>query len=97
MDFEWDENKRLKTIQERGIDFAATMYIFAGPTVVWPDHRKDYGEDRVIALGALDGRVIAVVYTDRGDVRRIISARKANDREQRTYYAALAERPPTDG
>lgn len=41
MDFEWDENKRLKTIQERGIDFAETMYIFAGPTVEWPDNRKD--------------------------------------------------------
>jgi uncharacterized DUF497 family protein len=51
------------------------------------EHRRDYGETRVRAIGEADGLVLQVVFTDRGDVRRIISARIAN-RKERTQWLA---------
>jgi len=51
--------------------------------------RRDYGEERYISLGTIEGRLFAVVYTQRGNAIRLISARKANDREQRQYDNAL--------
>jgi len=50
--------------------------------VEWPDDRQDYGERRVRAIGEVNGVVLHIVFTDRGDVRRIISARVANKRER---------------
>ena len=49
------------------------------------DSRFFYGEDRYLALGRVDGRVLTVVYTMRNDAIRIISARKANSREVKKY------------
>ncbi|AIA56824.1 hypothetical protein Acaty_2p0010 (plasmid) [Acidithiobacillus caldus ATCC 51756] len=61
--------------------------------VVAQDNRKDYGEPRFVALGALNGRVMVVVYTQRGSgVVRIISFRKANSREVKVYESALHSR-----
>ncbi len=96
MQFEWNQDKALSNLQKHGVDFEDAIYIFTGLTLEFPDTRKDYGETRIIALGTLDGRVLVVVYTDRADVRRIISARKAKNHEQRTYHAALARRSPPD-
>ncbi|MFM8606595.1 MAG: BrnT family toxin [Hyphomicrobiales bacterium] len=59
--------------------------IFDGPVQTVIDDRKDYGEVRLIALGEVDGVVLVVVYTDRGDVRRIISARYANKKERELW------------
>ncbi|MFL5251817.1 MAG: BrnT family toxin [Rhodopila sp.] len=56
--------------------------IFEGDTIEWPDNRHDYGEARVRAIGEADGLVLHVVFTDRGDVRRIISARMAHRKER---------------
>ena len=57
----------------------------------WDEEKRrrnfDYGETRIRCLGEIDGRVYVVVYTWRGQNRRIISARKANDREKREYRA----------
>lgn len=50
------------------------------------DDRYNYGEQRFILFGLLRGRVIAVVYTDREESIRIISARKATSYEQRSYF-----------
>ena len=49
------------------------------------DTRRDYGEERMIALCAIGQRIYCVVYVDREDVRRIISLRKANYREVMDY------------
>ena len=49
------------------------------------DSRFLYGEDRYLALGRVDGRVLTVDYTMRNDAIRIISARKANSREVKKY------------
>nr|WP_245987105.1 BrnT family toxin [Azospirillum thermophilum] len=70
------------------------MYVFEGPTIVRPDLR-DYGtETRFVTFGHVDGRLLAVVHTWRGNVCRIISARKANKREQRAYHSALLGHAP---
>jgi uncharacterized DUF497 family protein len=85
--FEWDEAKRAQNIRDRKIDFIDILPIFEGPIFEVADNRFDYGETRTICLGELNGRLYVVVYTWRGENRRIISARKANVREQRAYYA----------
>ena len=59
--------------------------VFAGATLTVEDERRDYGEDRFISIGFLDGRMVVLVWTRRGGARRIISMRKANDREQTIY------------
>jgi uncharacterized DUF497 family protein len=89
--FDWDEDKRLANAQKHGIDFADAAAIFEGDTVTVEDDRFDYGEIRLITLGLLNGRVIAVVHTERGEITRIISARKATKYEQLTYFQQLAD------
>ena len=66
-------------------------FIFTGPFVKEEDARIDYGETRFVATGpiaALGNRIFVVVYTWRENIRRIISFRKANDREIRKYRAS---------
>ncbi|MFC5314043.1 BrnT family toxin [Azospirillum rugosum] len=65
------------------------MLIWEGPIVQNVDDRFDYGETRYIAFGEVDGRVLAVVYTWRGDCRRLISARMANRHERTSYRQAI--------
>jgi uncharacterized DUF497 family protein len=89
MAFEWDTIKNARNIRERGIDFADAVGIFEGPTLIDYDGRADYGEDRWIAVGIVEATALVVVYVDRGDVRRIISARKATTNEQRDYYETI--------
>ena len=86
-EFEWDENNRAAHLAKHGVDFRRAAKLFDGPTVETVDDRFDYGEARINAMGDVDGRVYFVTYTWRGVNRRIISARKANDDEQRAYYA----------
>ncbi|WP_107670954.1 BrnT family toxin [Cyanothece sp. BG0011] len=90
--FEWDENKRQANIEKHGIDFADIRPILSNPIIEFIDNRKDYGEIRTILLGQIEGRVLYVVYTQRGSIKRIISARKANKREQRKYYESNSPR-----
>jgi uncharacterized protein len=63
------------------------MRIFDGPTVEKIDDRFDYGENRVYAVGLVNGFEITVVYTDQSDdERRIISAWRAEPHERRAYW-----------
>ena len=77
----FDPAKREKALAERGLGFARAREVFEGVTVTTDDNRLDYGEDRRVTVGYLDGRVVVVVWTRRGQARRIISMRKANERE----------------
>lgn len=79
-----DERNR----RERGFGFDFAALIFEGETIEWPDDRRDYGEARVRAIGEVDGLVLHVVFTDRGDVRRIISARLATRKERDRWHAS---------
>lgn len=87
--FEWDDNKDHENVGEHKLDFRTACKIWMGTVLDGPDDREDYGEDRYIAYGAIDNRIIVVVYTWRGDRRRIISARKATSYERQAYYSAL--------
>ncbi len=89
MRIEFDQAKRLATFTHRGIDMARAGEVFAGPTFTFADDRQNYGEPRTITAGILDGRMVILVWTLRGLARRIISMRKANDREQKIYQGRL--------
>lgn len=77
-----DSAKRDKTLADRGLDFEDAVRVFAGVTIEVEDTRQDYGEQRIICYGTLEGRVVVVGYTPRGVIRHIFSMRKANAREQ---------------
>lgn len=86
MQFEWDDNKAASNLQKHGVDFFRACQIFTGPTVEFEDKRYNYGEERFVALGLADGQVLAVTYTFRDQMIRLISARKATKDERKIYY-----------
>ncbi|NJL09122.1 MAG: BrnT family toxin [Methylacidiphilales bacterium] len=92
MPVEFDPAKRQATLDHRGLDMARADEVFAGATITIEDDRQDYGEVRFITVGRLAGRMVVMVWTPRGAARRIISLRKANDREQ-ALYAPRLDRP----
>ena len=85
MAVEFDAAKRAVTLDARGLDMARAGEVFAGSTPTVEDDRQNYGEDRYITIGYLDGRMVILVWTPRGGACRIISMRKANEREQALY------------
>jgi uncharacterized DUF497 family protein len=85
-DFEWDDAKAAANLRKHKISFRAASRVFDDPfALIEQDLDEDYGEDRFRATGLVEGLLITVVYTERGDCIRIISARKANNDEQRAY------------
>lgn len=89
MRIEFDPAKRQRTMDTRGLDMYRAGEVFAGLTLTVTDDRRDYGETRFITIGRLDERMVVMVWTWRGTARRIISLRKANDREQSLYGPRL--------
>lgn len=85
MRYEWDEGKRTANLVRHGVDFAVAEDFAWDTAVETIDDRFDYGEERWIALGDIHERLHVLVYTNRADVVRIISLRKANRRE-RVFY-----------
>jgi len=86
MKFEWDENKRKLNLAKHGIDFKDAQQIFDGITFTFQDERYNYGEDRYITVGMLRGTVVIAAHTERNDVIRLISVRKATKNEQKLFY-----------
>ena len=89
MEISYDAEKRDWTLRERGLDFDDALRVFAGTTIDFIDDRKDYREVRWLSFGRLLGRLLVVVWTQRGDARHIISMRKANEREQEKFERQL--------
>ena len=87
--YEWDEEKNRKNQSKRGLSFEDAEEVFAGPCVTFEDTRQDYGEKRMVTFGLLDGRLVVIAHTSRGESTRIISMRKGNDREKKTYQERL--------
>lgn len=88
MNFEWDDAKSESCFQERGFDFAYAARAFFDPDrLVREDSRHSYGEVRYQLMGKIENLLFVLVYTLRRDVVRIISARKANQREVKHYEA----------
>jgi uncharacterized DUF497 family protein len=82
--FEWDENKRAKTLKERGLDFRDARLIFDGrPVVHIPAFRDD--EARFVSVAKIGTKFFSVIWTWRDDCRRIISFRRARDGEEKAY------------
>jgi uncharacterized protein len=87
----FDPAKRIKTLQERGIDFLDAAAVLSGPVLTVKDRRFNYGEDRFQTIGFLDGRMVMVVWTPRGEDFHVISMRKCNDKEQARYQKRFEE------
>jgi len=94
LEFEWDDDKSEQTLQDRGFDFGLASQAFTDPEAFREaDTRFDYGEDRFRLYGQIQGRLFAVVYTERQGRIRIISARRANSREVQAHDKRRADAP----
>ena len=85
----WDEIKRRSNIKDHGIDFVGCEALFDGLVVAWDDDRVAYGELRINLLGWLNGVVVHMTYTERGDDFHVISLRKAAKHEIRYFIAQI--------
>jgi uncharacterized protein len=81
---EWDEVKRLKNIDRRGLDFADADLVFDGRPVATATSRRN-NEDRFVSTAEIGGKLYTVVWMWRGPNQRIVSFRRAGDGEERTY------------
>jgi uncharacterized DUF497 family protein len=91
--FIWYENKRRENLAKHGIDFADAGEMFDGPLLEFLDSREDYGEDRFIGLGFIQGRATVIVYSEpEEDTLRVISLRKATNHEREKFEKELAHR-----
>lgn len=85
MKLEWNEEKRLSTIEDRGVDFLYAALIFEGETLTREDDREDYGEVRLASLGLVDDVPYIVIHTERGENTRLISAWKGGRKDYERY------------
>ncbi|MCY4610257.1 MAG: BrnT family toxin [Gammaproteobacteria bacterium] len=86
---EFDEAKRLATLKSRELDMARAGEVLEGANLTYEDDRRDYGETRFITTGFLDGKMVVLVWTPRNGAYRIISMRKANEREREIHTRNL--------
>ena len=87
MQFEWDANKNNLNIEKHGLDFEDAQELFSNRTL-WhvEDSRLEYKEVRFIGFGYVKGRLVNIVFTRRDpNIVRMISFRKANQREIKLY------------
>jgi uncharacterized protein len=86
LEFEWDDEKAAANLKKHGVGFERAALAFSDPLAVeLPDVRENYGEERTLLIALQDMTLLAVVFTERGDRIRIISARRATRYEQNIY------------
>jgi uncharacterized DUF497 family protein len=86
-DFEWDDEKAAGNLRKHGVSFEEARDVFKDAFgMLELDLTRGHGEERLIFTGVARDRILVVVHTEREDRIRIISARRANKREQRDYY-----------
>ena len=78
MKYEWDETKSRKNAAKHGLSFEDAEQVFSGPCVTFEDDRFDYGEEPLITLGLLAGRLVVIAHSPRDEGTRIISMKKGN-------------------
>lgn len=94
VDFEWDETKAAANYAKHGVSFDSARVVFADPFgIAEYDDRNDYGESRFTRTGMVEGTLLFVAYTERGECIRIISARRATKHEQDDYYQQNGQFP----
>ncbi len=87
MEFAWDEHKAASNLAKHKVSFEQAVIAWRDPFAVeWIDKGEDYGEERSTLLGLYGREVLHVVYTERGESIRVISARRAEKYEQNEYY-----------
>lgn len=91
--FEWDPKKNTTNIAKHGIDFDDAIGVFDGPALEQELPQRQGDEQRLLAIGMVDAKVTAVIYTLRGGSRRIISARSASRRERAAYRETFPPGP----
>ena len=91
MRFSWSEVKRQSNLADHGLDFIDAPRVFVGVTYTFEDDRFDYGEQRFVTLGLLDGVVVSIVHTESPRAIRIISFRKATKREQAIFFDSIKD------
>jgi hypothetical protein len=84
-EFEWDDDKAAANLKKHKISFDVARRVFGDPGLIDEIDEGDYDEERFRAVGMIDGRLVAVIYTVREARVRIISARKATRKEQTDY------------
>jgi uncharacterized protein len=89
---EFDPNKDAKNREKHGLSLDRFLGLDLETGIVEPDARRDYGEDRYRALALLEGRLHVACFCVRGGAFRVISLRRASDREVRSYERAQAEK-----
>ena len=89
MKYEWDEAKNERNIKERGIAFGYVENFEWTTSLIVEDTRQNYGERRFQAMGYILGKLHVLVYTIRQESIRIISLRRANEREEKIHEKAL--------
>lgn len=88
MDIAFDTAKDKTNTEKHGVSLAAAGDLEWDDALIWADERKNYGEQRMCAIAYIGNRLFCVTYVDRENVRRIISLRKANNREIKRYAEA---------
>jgi uncharacterized protein len=88
VEFEWHDAKAEANLNAHGVNFELARDVFKDPLrIEFLDDREDYGEDRFLTIGMADGQILLfVTYTEREERIRIISARRATQREQDDYF-----------
>ncbi|MBF0282023.1 MAG: BrnT family toxin [Zetaproteobacteria bacterium] len=86
MDCLWDEAKNMINSKKHGVSFSDASGFEWRRALTLLDERTDYGEERFVSISTIDERLHVMVWTPRGDQKRIISLRKANKREE-VFYA----------
>ena len=84
--WDWDEPKRQANLAKHGVDFADVAEFEWETAQTEPDLRHDYGEQRFESIGHIGERLYVLIFTPRGDKRRVISLRKANTREIQRWH-----------
>ena len=86
-EFEWDDAKAASNLADHKVSFEVARLAFNDPYPrAWEDISEDYGEQRFVLIGMVDGRLLTVAYTERDERIRIISARGAEPYEARLYH-----------
>ena len=89
MVFTWSETKRAGNLKDHGLDFVDAASVFETVTYTFEDDRFSYGEQRFVTLGLLAGIPVSIVHTESAYEIRIISFRKASQRETEIYFSEI--------
>jgi uncharacterized protein len=87
----WDDDKLALNLAKHGLSFSGADAVFDHPVVAWDDDREAYGELRINLLGWLNGHLVHITYTERGEAMHVISLREAEKHEIKRYIKSLSK------